>query len=334
MSQDESHSAGEDGAATRVGFLLSDDFPLVTFSAAVEPYRAANEVVGAERYRWRIMTEDGNPVRSSSGIEVSPDTDFREPADDQDGAGFDMVFVVGSPDFPLKNEAQVLARLRFLASRGVMLGAITGGIFLLARAGLLDGYRCAVHWYFASSFRESFPKVVATNRLFEIDRNRCTCSGGTASLDMMLTMMSDALGRSVANEISGWFLHNRIRDVHDEQSIGAMGELSVSSAVVTRAVEVFKANLETPIQIAAVAQKVGVTVRQLKRLFKDHLQISPSRYFRQERLKRARELLLYTNMPVSEISLAAGFSSHSHFTRCYRMQYGRSPYADQKALRR
>lgn len=310
-----------------VGFLLTDNFPLITFSSSVEPFRAANELLGRIRYRWRLFTEDGGTVRSSSNISVTPDGSLDELT------GIDIMIIVGAPEFQPKNEGQLFAKLRFLASRGVKLGAISGGVFLLARAGLLDGYRCSVHWYFASAFKERFPRVVATNRLFEIDRNRCTCCGGHASLDMMLTLMSDDLGRVVANEISGWFQHHRIRDVHDEQSAGAEGDLSVNSAAVTEAIKLFKENVETPIPISTVAEHVGVTVRQLERLFKIHLRVSPSRYFRQQRLKRARELLLYTNMSVSEVSLAAGFSSHSHFTRCYRLQYGRSPYADQKALR-
>jgi len=320
---------GDNGQTTStIGFLLTEFFPLITFSSAVEPFRAANEILDQRRYHWRIMTETGAPVRSSSDILVTPDAPLDETAD------LDMLVIVGNASFEPGDEAQLFTKLRFLASRGVRLGAIAGGIFLLARAGLLDGYRCSVHWFYASSFQERFPRVVATNRLFEVDRNRYTCSGGTASLDMMLNLMSEDLGRTVANEISGWFQHNRIRDAHDEQSVGAEGELSVNSAAVTEAIRLFKENVETPIPIAAVAEHVGVTVRQLERLFKIHLRVSPSRYFRQQRLKRARELLLYTNMPVSEVSLAAGFSSHSHFTRCYRMQYGRSPHADQKALRR
>ena len=328
MTANTDHNDDDRRERQTIGFYLTDNFPLIAFSSAVEPFRAANHLTGYERYRWLLFTENGETVCSSTSIPVSPTASLDDTTD------LDALIIVGAPEYTPKNDAKLFAKLRFLVSRGTRLGAISGGVFQLARAGLLDGYRCSVHWYFASAFKERFPHVIATNRLFEIDRKRYTCSGGLAALDMTLTMMSEELGRVVANEISGWFQHNRIRDVHDEQNAGAEGDLSVNSSAVTKAIQLFKENLETPIPIATVAEHVGVTVRQLERLFKIHLRVSPSQYFRQQRLRRARELLLYTNMPVSEISLAAGFSSHSHFTRCYRLQYGRSPHADQKALRR
>ena len=312
---------------TTIGLLLSGGFPMITLSAAIEPFRAANELTGQEKYIWQILSEDGEIVRSSSGVRITPDAGITS------SSAFDYLFVVGGVRNNFADEEVIRVKLRQLARHGTRLGGISGGVFPLARAGLLDGYRCSVHWYYGNAFQEEFPNVNATSRIFEIDRDRLTCAGGTASLDLMLTLMSDDLGRVVNNEISSWFQHPRIRDAYDEQSVTARGALSINSAHVTKAVTLMAENIELPLAIRTVAGEIGLTVRQLERLFKIHLGRSPVAFYKQERLKRARELLLYTNLPMSEIAVAAGFGSQSHFARSYRQQYGSTPSQDQKFLR-
>lgn len=313
---------------TRIGYLLFDGFPMVTLSAAIEPFRAANEITGRRRYEWLLLTETGEAARSSSHVRVTPDARLGQASD------FDYLFLVSGTDTGAANERTISRTLRSLARHGTRLGALSGGVLPLARAGLLDGYRCSVHWYYAHAFREEFPDVIATQGLFEIDRDRLTCAGGTASLDLMLTLMSDELGRVVSNEISSWFQHPRIRESDDEQSHSAVGALGVNSTHVTKAITLIKENIESPLPIRDLAQQIGLTVRQLERLFKIHLGASPIAYYRTERLKRARELLLYTNLSMSEIALAAGFGSQSHFARSYREKYGRTPSQDQRMVRR
>lgn len=311
-----------------IGFLLTGGFPIVTLSTAIEPFRAANDLTNSQRYVWHVLTEDGGPVRSSSNVMVTPDGRVF------DAPSLDMLFVVSGSECPLVDETAVHKWLRTISRHGTKLGAISGGVFPVARAGLLDGLRCSVHWYYVNAFTEEFPNVTVTNRLFEIDQDILTCAGGTASLDLMLTLMSDDLGRAVNTEISSWFQHPRIRDVYDEQYLSAVGELSMNSETVTRAVAIIRASIESPMPIGALADRVGVSPRQLERQFKVHLGTSPVNFYRRERLKRARELLLYTNLPISEIAVATGFGSQSHFARSYRVEYGRSPKEDQKAIRR
>ncbi len=305
---------------TRIGFFLTQNFPIVTFSSAVEPMRAANEVQRADLYRWSIYTDGGTPVRSSSHILVTPDGDIEDITEE-----LDILFVVAGVPEELTGLDRLINKLRYLSRRGIIIGAISGGVFPLAEAGLLDDHRCSVHWYYQSAFKERYPRVEATSRLFEIDRSRYTCAGGTAALDLMLTLMSDDLGHTVSNEISSWFQHDRIRNVNDEQSLSVQKTLSVNSIPVTKAISLFRQNIETPLSMSDVADNVGVTVRQLERLFKIHLQSSPAQYAMKLRLARARELLLYSSMPVSEIALAAGFESPSHFSRNYRREYGCAP---------
>lgn len=304
---------------TRIGFFLTRNFPIVTFSSAIEPMRAANEVQNQTLYHWSLYTEDGAPVRSSSLIKVTPDGSLDDIHD------LDILFLVSDVPETLSEHTRLINKIRYLSRRGMIIGAISGGIFPLAEAGLLDGYRCAVHWYYQEAFREQYPRVEATSRLFEIDRNRYTCAGGTAALDLMLTLMSDDLGQAVSNEISSWFQHDRIRNSDDEQNLLAQKTLSVNSIPVTKAIALFRQHIETPLPMGDIADQVGVTVRQLERLFKIHLQSSPAQYAMKIRLARARELLLCSNLPISEIALSAGFESPSHFSRNYRREYGCAP---------
>ena len=313
---------------TSIGFLVTDGFPMITLAASIEPFRAANELTNTNRYAWTLLTEDGGPVRSSSGVQITADGAALEAPQK------DMMIVLSGTRCPLEDEPRIHKWLRNLSRHGTKLGAISGGVLLLARAGILDGRRCAAHWYFSNAFREEFPNVIMTSRLFEIDQDLFTCAGGTASLDVMLNLMSEDLGRVVSNEISSWFQHPRIRDAHDEQDLSAAGALSINSVAVTEAITLIRSSIETPMPIGEISEKIGVSPRQLERLFKVHLGASPVSFYRRERLKRARELLLYTNLPISEIAVATGFGSQSHFARSYRNEYGRSPKEDQKAIRK
>ena len=307
---------------SRIGFLLVNEFPMITFAAAIEPLRAANELRGSDRHVWTLYSEDGETVRSSSGVSVIPDAAFDEAAD------LDALFVLGGRTRKFKNAGHVHGTLRTLARHGLSLGAISGGVFVLADAGLLNGYRCSVHWYFANGFRERYPDVEVTNHLFEVDRQRYTCAGGTATLDMMLNLMSDDLSREVRQEIARWFQHKHIRGSDDVQE----STTPVGSATLNRAMAMIDANLEFPITIGAVAKRCRVSNRQLERLFKAHLGVSPAQYYMQQRLVQARQLLRYTALSVSEVSIAVGFSSQSHFSSRYRRYFGLSPRFDRTPL--
>jgi AraC family transcriptional regulator, glycine betaine-responsive activator len=191
---------------------------------AIEPFRAANELLHEERFAWTVYSESGDSAASSSGITVSA-APFAE------CDAIDLLLVMAGTSQPIENQRRMNAKLRGLARRGVQLGAISGGVFVLAQAGLLDGYRCSVHWYHFDGFQERFPRVLASRRLFEIDRNRFTCAGGIASLDMILTLMSNTLSRAVRSEISRW-VHHSFRSSEEQQpSTDSVRSLVLSKAI-------------------------------------------------------------------------------------------------------
>jgi len=219
----------------------------------------------------------------------------------------------------------VFSWLRRLDRKGINIGALCTGSHVLARAGLLEGYRCTIHWENITGFIEEFPGIEITNELFEIDRNRFTCSGGTAALDMMLNLIGRQHGHELAAAVSEQFIHERIRDEHDHQRMALTARLGVRHPKLIQVIKLMEQHLEEPLDRAALAQRVRLSTRQLERLFGKYLGRSPARYYLELRLNRARLLLLQTNMSVIDVALACGFVSASHFSKCYRDFFGKTP---------
>lgn len=306
-------------ALRHFAFLLIDRFALMPFSAAVEPLRAANRLSGQTLYEWRFHTPDGGPVSASNGLEVRPHAglEFTEWPD--------VVLVCASLGVHEFNDLPTFAWLRRHARRGIPLGAVSCGSQILARAGLLDGYRCTIHWENHPGFQEDFPKVRATDSVFEMDRDRYTAAGGTAALDLVLALVARDQGRDLAVAVSAQFIHDRLRDNHDHQREVSRVRLASCSPKLAAAVAIMERQLESPQPLSEVAERIGTTPRHLERLFRKYLQKSPRNYALELRLRHARELLLRTRLPVIQVAMAAGFVSASHFTKCYRQYFGRTP---------
>jgi AraC family transcriptional regulator, glycine betaine-responsive activator len=303
----------------KIAFLLVPNFSMIAFTSAVEPLRLANRASGQELYSWHLFSPDGKPVTASNGIAVAPEGRI------EDAAGFGTVVLCSGIDGHLYEDRNVFAQLRKFDRKGADVGALCTGSHILARAGLLDGYRCTIHWENLAGFAESFPHIEATSELFEIDRNRFTCSGGTASLDMVLNMIARQHGHELAANVSDQFMHERIRDEHDQQRMALPARLGVRHPKLMSVIKLMEENLEEPLDRGKLAKSAGLSSRQLERLFRKYVNRSPARYYVELRLNRARLLLLQTNMPVIDVALACGFVSASHFSKCYRDFFGKTP---------
>jgi len=305
-----------------IGFHLIPDFPLMAFAAAIEPLRAANRLAGRKLFAWRLYSRDGAPVRASNGIVIAVDAAL---------AGAErvpMLLVCAGTAGPGPGDRAAGKALRDLTRIGCTVGGISLGTYVLARAGLLDGRRCTLHWENQAAFAEQFPRIRTTGDLFVVDGDRCTCSGGTAALDMMLHVIAARHGEALANAVSEQFIHPRIRGAHDPQRMALQSRLGVASAQLLAAVEIMENAIEEPREIRAIAAAAGVSCRQLERLFMRHLRRHPRVYYRELRLERARALLRQTTRPIMDIAVACGFASASHFGRCYRAAYGCRPGDD------
>jgi transcriptional regulator GlxA family with amidase domain len=306
-------------AQTTVGFLLIPGFALMSYAAAVEPLRAANQLSGRALYTWWHAAPGGRAVEASNGLAIIPDSG----ADRLREA--DMVFVCAGGNPATFDDAATLAWLRRLARRGAVIGGISGGPYVLARAGLLDGRRATLHWEHAPSFREAFPEVEVVPSLFVIDGDRMTCSGGVSALDMMVALIARDHGHELAAAVGDWFLLTHVREGMGPQRMDLRARLGVADEKLIAVLRAMEANLEAPLAREALAGAVGVSLRQLERLFRRHLGRGVQAHYRRLRLDRARLLLRESGMPVVEIALATGFASASQFSRAYRRAFGESP---------
>jgi transcriptional regulator GlxA family with amidase domain len=323
-------STGEGRAAPapyRVGFVLLAQFSMIAFAAAIAPLRLANRQSGSALYAWHTVASNSAPVRASNGLELTPDHSL----DDVPRA--DLILVCGGEDVQATADKSIIGWLRKAAQTRCALGAVCTGTYLLARAELLDGYRCTVHWENIDSLREQFPRVVVSAEVFEIDRDRYTASGGVAPLDMMINLVERMHGHALAAAISEELICERVRGRNDRQRIPLRLHLGTGQPKLEEAVALMEANLEEPMSLDELAGHVQLSRRQLERLFRKHLDCVPTRYYLELRLSRARQLLLQTNMSIVDVAFACGFVSAPHFSKCYRDHFGVPP-RDERRMRR
>ncbi len=308
----------------KYAFLTLPNYSLIAVANALEPLRMANRVVGKDVYEWSIVSMDASPSIASSGLALSPTGAL------QTLQKADIVFVCGGVNVREAVTPALLTALRRLADRRIALGALCTGGYALAKAGLLDACRATIHWENLSALREEFPRVKLSNQLFTIDRDRYTCSGGTAPLDLMLNLIEQRLGSKVSQRVSEQFIVDRVRTDIDRQYIPLRAQIGLSHRNLIRVAQMMEQNIEKPLSLEAIAKNSGLSRRQIERLFKRDLDCVPKRFYLEMRLRRARELLLQTAMPIMDITAACGFQSPPHFSKCYRNQFGHPPSAERR----
>jgi AraC family carnitine catabolism transcriptional activator len=302
-------------------FLLLPGFSMMGLMSAIEPLRVANRF-GGELYRWHLLSLDGEAVQSSNGMSLNVDGALALPA------ASDLLLVVAGFE-PLAAFDQRLALwLQRTEREGATLGGIDTGSFVLAEAGLFDGQRLTLHWEAIEAFRERYPRLSVTQELFEIDGRRITSAGGTATLDLMLTLIGRDHGEALALEVSEQFVLGRIRTRQDHQRMQIASRYGVHNKKLVQVIGEMQRRSEQPLSSQALAELISVTPRQLERLFRQYLNETPSNFYLGLRLDKARQLLRQTGMNVLEVSLACGFESSSYFSRCYRARFATRPSQD------
>jgi len=306
----------------RFVFVLLDRFTMLCFASAVEALRIANRMAGEELYAWILASEGGGPVRCSNGTAFQVDMDLEALERD------DTVFLCGGLDVQEATTRRLLGWLRREARRGITMGGLCTAGYTLAKAGLLDGRRATIHWENHDGFAEEFHDVELTKSVFVIDGNRITTAGGTASIDLMLKLIADDHGEELANAVADQLIYSSIRTDQDVQRLSIPTRIGVRHPRLSRVIQMMEQAIEEPISPALLAQEVGMSTRQLERLFRRYLDRSPKRYYMELRLQKARNLLMQTDMSVINVALACGFASPSHFSKCYRAHYHITPYRE------
>lgn len=306
----------------RFVFVLLDNFTLLSFASALECLRIANRMLDEKVYSWMLIGEGGNTVSCSAGTEFKLDADLIELERE------DTILVCGGINVAKSTSKKLLSWLRREARKGMPLGGLCTAAYSLAKAGLLDGKRATIHWENQDSFIEEFEEVRLTKSVFVVDGNRLSTAGGTSSIDLMLKLIADDHGEDTANLVADQLIYNSIRTDQDTQRLSVPTRIGVRHPKLSQVIQKMEGAIEEPISPAALAKEVGMSTRQLERLFRRYLNRSPKRYYMELRLQKARNLLMQTDMSVINVALACGFASPSHFSKCYRAHYDTTPYRE------
>ena len=315
-------ASGDSRAIRTLGLLLIDGFALMSYASVIEPYRAANMLAGRALYRWVHISIDGQPARASNGATIIADQRVGDPVE------WDTLFVFAGGDPNRAADPATSAWLRQAAHAGTMLVGVSAGPWLLARAGLLDGYRATVHWEHMPAFVEAFPMVTPKRGLYVIDRRRVTCAGGLAGMDLAVELIEREQGHGLAARISDWFIQSEPRGADKPQRLTLRARYAIADDRVLRVLAKMEATVEDPVPPSRLAEVAGLSVRQLERLFARLTGETIGRHYVRIRLENARHLLRTTRLSITDVGIACGFRSSSHFSRTYLGHYGISPGSD------
>ncbi len=306
----------------RFVFVLLNKFTLLSFAGALEPLRIANQVSGQTLYEWQLAGEGGETAYCSNGAVFQLQMGLEELHRD------DVVLVCGGIDVAESTTKPVLNWLRRESRRGITIGGLCTAAYTLAKAGLLDGKKATIHWENADSFAEEFEEVELTKSVFVIEGTRLTTAGGTSSIDLLLKMIANDHGEELASVVADQLIYSSIRTDQDTQRLSIPSRIGVRHPKLSQVIQIMEQNLEEPISPSILASDVSMSTRQLERLFRRYLNRSPKRYYMELRLQKARNLLMQTDMSVINVALACGFTSPSHFSKCYRSHYNTTPYRE------
>ncbi len=306
----------------RFVFVLIEEFSLLSFSSALEALRIANRMADRTLYTWALAGENGEVATCSAGTAFKLDCGLEEL--DRD----DTIVLCAGIDVQRHSTRKLLNWLRREARRGVAVGGLCTAGFTMAKAGLLDGRKATIHWENQDSFSEEFENVTLTKSVFVTDGNRFTTAGGTASIDLMLKLIADDYDEDLSNAVADQLIYSSIRTDQDTQRLSVPTRIGVRHPKLSQVIHAMEHNIEDPVSPATLAQDVGMSTRQLERLFRRYLNRSPKRYYMELRLQKARNLLMQTDMSVINVALACGFASPSHFSKCYRARYSTTPYRE------
>lgn len=303
----------------RFVFLLVDEFSHLAFANAVEPLRIANLVSGKALYSWSFASEDGRMAVCSNGSEIRVHHGLN------DLPKMDRLFVLSGINMRDHVTRSTIAALRKERVKGTAIGALCSGAWLLAEAGFLNGMTTAIHWEYHDSFSEQFPEVSLLRNVFVADEKYITASGGSATCDLMLHLIEEKHGYDLSVAVADQMVYNAVRNATAEQRVSLQSRQGMRNSHLVKAISLMREQLETPVSPATISKVIGISSRQLERLFGKYLNTSPKRYYMELRLERARHLLIQTESSITEVAMACGFDNPGHFSKVYKAWCGVAP---------
>ncbi len=309
-----------------ITFILVEEFSHLAFSCAVEPLRIANWVSEEQLYDWSMISEDGERAVCSNGLVTLVHGGL------DDIPKTDQLFVLSGIHMRNHVTRPLLATLRRERAQGKFIGALCSGAWVLAKAGFLDGMQAAIHWEYHDAFMEAFPEVNLVRSVFVADEKHITASGGTATADLMLHLIERDHGAELAVAVADQMVYNAVRNATAKQRVSLQSRNGMRNAHLARSIEIMRDSIETPVSPTEIAERLGISTRQLERLFGKYLNTSPKKYLMEMRLERAQKLLLQTEASITEVAFACGFENPGHFSRVYRSSFGVTPHSQRNKL--
>ena len=304
----------------RVGVVLLDDFSMMSFSNATEPLRALNRILGTQKFSWEFLGFGKDYSTASNSLNIKVKDVFKNDDD------YDVyMFIGGYYKNDLLEQDNISNWIRNQYYKDKVFIAVSGASYLLAKTGILDGKKCTIHWEYLDTFKEENPELKVTDNLYEIDGNIITVSGGSASFDFMLLMAEKYFGKKVSVEIADQFIHQERRQSTELQHSSYIEKYGIHNERMIQILTYMENHIEDPLAIEDIAKLINISTRQINRLFVKYLKISPNSYYLSIRLNKAQSYLSSTSMSISQVALACGFSSFSHFSKAYKNKFNHSP---------
>ena len=301
---------------------------MACLTSIIEPLRASNEISETKSFEWKLFSENADKVEASANVAFETDGKIEEIEK------LDALILLSPPNANFINSRSV-GVIRRLERHGCTIGAVSGGVFLLAKAKVRPNIRYSVHWCYAAAFTNQFPNNVSSEQVIETDRNIMTASGAAAAFDLALLLIRSRLGSSIAAEVACWFQHPIMRNQDVKQvrpSLNELEGLEEMPELARKAIALVNQNINYPLQVNDIAHEIGITSRHLSRIFKEATGESPRQYFRKLRVNAARQMILYTNEKIGEIALSVGFSSASILRSHYIDLFSLSPEEERKKI--
>ena len=302
-----------------IGFVLIEGYALMSLAVTVDAFRAANELSGEALFDLRFFSATGGAMRSGGGgsFETAPIQAIT--------TDLDIVFVVAGGDPFRARASSVAGGLRKLAAHGVALGGISGGSVILATLGLMKERRFTVHWQHYDTLREMSDCFLLEQSLFVIDRDRYTSAGGIGALDMVHHILASQHSSKLAKRVSEWFIQDSVKPGTAPLRGGLEGRFGIRHPQVLEAAKLMESHIADPLTMAQIAGLCDMSDRQMQRLFKSELYVTPAQFYRRLRIEKALHLIEETLVPITEVAAATGFHNTSHFAKCFRQIFGQSP---------
>jgi transcriptional regulator GlxA family with amidase domain len=302
-----------------IAFLLVPEFSLINVISAIETLRVANTILAKPAYSWLLVTDSDATVASSNGMRLTADLHLKELKH------FDLLLVCSSFK-PHKHENKdTQGRIRDFARHGKALGSMEAGAYHLALAGILDDQTVTAHYSSYPTFSKMFPKVKFVHNVFTYADKLMTCAGGVSAVDLMLHLIQQQLGRDLALRVASILCVQHFREPHELQCNAMTIPDNLVPQPARDACRVMEQNIAEPLSIKEVAVQVGLSRRQLDRMFRRCFSSTASDLYMMTRLSRARKLLRSSRLNLPAIAESCGFVSYAHFARCYKRVFARSP---------